>query len=519
MAKIYPIGVQSFAKLREEGYTYVDKTAFIDKLVRSGNCFFLSRPRRFGKSLLLSTIEAFYQGRRDLFEGLAISRTEHSWLPHPVFHLALNANKCQSQHDLEEMLGSFIYNLETLYGRNEPSDSVALRFGALIRSAYLKTGRKVVILIDEYDKPLQDTADNATLQDALRQVLKGFYSNLKNYDRYIEFTMLTGVTKFGKLSIFSDLNNLNDISLRHDYSTICGMTADEIAIYYGNGVRQLADKNNISVDKAYAALKRNYDGYHFAPDAPDIYNPYSLLNALDAGEIGSYWFATGTPSFLVEMIKRDNMPLKDFNSYETDIFTLDSVPADLRNPIPVLYQSGYLTIKAYDSEFRTVTLGYPNREVEQGFLDILFSYYTPEKSSGFAIKSFVNDIRSGNVDAFMTRLQALFSSYKYSQVDLGHLELHYRNVIYLVMKLMGFYTEAEMQTAAGRIDLMVKTADYLYLFEFKLNRDAREAMAQINSRDYLLPFRADGRTIIKIGASFDDTIRSIATPWLVETDK
>lgn len=518
MAKIYPIGVQSFAKLREDGYTYVDKTDFIKKLISEGNCFFLSRPRRFGKSLLLSTIEAFFRGRKELFDGLAISHYDHDWQPHPVFHLALNANKCQSSTDLEDTLNSFLHNLEREYGRNEISNSIALRFGAVIRSAYEKTGSRVVILIDEYDKPLLDSVGDTELQNSLRAILKGFYSNLKNCDPFIEFTMLTGVTKFGKLSIFSDLNNLKDISLMDEFSAICGITKDEIVKYFDSGVRYLAEKNNLTVDEAYAKLKTSYDGYHFSPESPDIYNPFSLLNALDAGRIGSYWFATGTPTFLIEMIKRDNLPLKDFNNYETDIFTLESVPADLQNPIPVLYQSGYLTIKDYDTEFETVTLGYPNREVERGFLDVLFSYYTPEKSSGFTIKNFVKDVRSGNVDGFMTRLQGLFSGYKYSQIDLGNLELHYRNVIYLVMKLMGFFTEAEMQTASGRIDLKVGTTEYLYLFEFKLNKNAQEAMDQINDRDYLLPFQADGRKIVKVGANFDDRIRSISTPWLVEQD-
>lgn len=518
MAKIYPIGVQSFAKLREEGYTYVDKTDLIWKLISEGNCYFLSRPRRFGKSLLLSTIEAFYQGRRDLFEGLAISRTEHDWQPHPVFHLALNTNKCQSVSDLEDIIGSYLYSQELIYGRNEPTDSLALRFGALIRTAYDTTGQRVVILIDEYDKPLLDSVGNKELQDNLRAILKGFYSNLKNYDRYIEFAMLTGVTKFGKLSIFSDLNNLQDFSLSNKYSRICGMTQEEIRDNFNDGVCELAEDSGISTSEAYLQLKENYDGYHFSPKSPDIYNPFSLLSALKDHRIDSYWFSTGTPSFLVEMIKRDNLPLKDFSNYETDLFILGSVPADLRNPIPVLYQSGYLTIKDYDPEFETVTLGYPNREVERGFLDVLFSYYTPEKSSGFTIKNFVKDMRSGNVDGFMIRLQALFSGYKYSQIDLGNLEMHYRNVIYLVMKLMGFFTEAEMQTAASRIDLMVQTADYVYLFEFKMNKSAQDAMDQINSRDYLLPFHADGRRIIKIGANFDDRIRSISTPWLVEWD-
>ncbi len=518
MTNLYPIGIQSFAVIREEGFTYVDKTDFIEKLVNSGKYYFLSRPRRFGKSLLLSTIEAFYQGRKDLFRGLAISRADHDWQPHPVLHMAMNANMCQSVNDLEEMIISFIHNQELIYGRNEQSDSVVLRFGALIRSAYNKTGQKVVILIDEYDKPLLDSVGKPDLQDDMRVILKGFYSNLKNCDQYIEFAMLTGVSRFGKLSIFSDLNNLNDISLSEEYSAICGMTVEEIRSNFSEGVHELADKNGISDEQAYALLKENYDGYHFAPVSPGMYNPFSLLKALYERNIGSYWFSTGTPTFLANMIRRMEIDLRDLEHTEEEIDNLMDASFDLSNTVPIMYQSGYLTIKDYDSRFQTVILDYPNREVERGFLNGLMKIFTasPGGRSEFELKRFVRDVEAGRVDDFMTRLQALFSGYHYDQMDLGNLEMHYRNVIYLVMKLMGYYTEAEMRTASGRIDLVVKTPRYLYLFEFKINRSAQDAMDQINNRDYLLPFRADGREIIKVGANFDDSIRSI-TSWLVET--
>ena len=504
--------------LREDGYVYVDKTGFIEKLIKEGKYYFLSRPRRFGKSLLLSTIEAFYQGRKDLFEGLEISRMEHDWQPHPVLHMAMNANKCQTVHDLEATIESFLYYYEQLYGRNEPSDSLALRFGALIRSAYNKTGKRVVILIDEYDKPLLDSVGNKALQDDLRAILKGFYSNLKNGDQYIQFAMLTGVSRFGKLSIFSDLNNLQDISLSEKYSAICGMTIEEIRDNFDEGVRELADKNKISAEEAYAELKKNYDGYHFSPVSPDMYNPFSLLNALSSGYIGAYWFSTGTPTFLVRMIRDMQIDLRDLEHTKIKLNNLMDASFDLSNAIPLMYQSGYLTIRSYDRRFGTVVLDYPNEEVEQGFLDMLMKTYTESRScrSEFDVSEFVLDVEEGRVDDFMTRLQALFSGYQYDQMDLGNLELHYRNVIYLVMKLMGFYTHAEMRTAAGRIDLLVKTPMYLYLFEFKVNESAQAAMDQINSRDYLLPFRVDGRKIVKVGVNFDDSIRSIATPWIVE---
>ena len=517
MAIRYPIGVQSFAVVREEGYIYVDKTEFIEKLTKGGKYYFLSRPRRFGKSLLLSTIEAFYQGRKDLFEGLAISRMEHDWQPHPVLHIALNAYEYIKP---DSLLNKFHYDFkvwEQLYGDEMQSASHSDRFRYIIEQAYAKTGQKVVILIDEYDKPLLDTANDTQLQDIYRSQLKSIYGNLKNCDQYIEFAMLTGVSRFGKLSIFSDLNNLLDISLDDEYSAICGMTLEEIKDNFSEGVLALADKHGISVDETYGLLKENYDGYHFSPSSPDMYNPFSLLSALKTRQIGSYWFSTGTPTFLVDMIRRMEIDLRDLENLDMDINDLMDASFDLSNTMPIMYQSGYLTIKDYDTRFNTVTLDYPNREVEQGFLNGLVKVFTASRNgrTEFDVRRFVKDVEAGRVEDFMIRLRALFSGYHYDQMDLGNLELHYCNVIYLTMKLMGFYTEAEMQTASGRIDLMVRTPDYLYLFEFKINGSAEAAMAQINDRDYLLPFRADGRTIIKVVANFDDNIRSISE-WKIE---
>lgn len=519
MAKIYPIGVQNFATLREDGYTYVDKTGFIEKLIKSGKYFFLSRPRRFGKSLLLSTIEAFYLGRKDLFDGLAISHADHDWQPHPVLHIALNACEYNDSESLLEKFGYEFSRWEKLYGNDMASAPHAERFRFIIEQAYAHTGRKVVILIDEYDKPLLDSVYNKELQDTYRSQLKAIYGNLKNCDRYIEFAMLTGVSRFGKLSIFSDLNNLNDISLSDEYSAICGMTAEEITANFSEGIREFADKNSISVEETYAKFKENYDGYHFSPSSPDMYNPFSVLCALDDSRIGAYWFSTGTPTFLVDMIRRMEIDLRDLEHMQADINDLMDASYDLSSTLPIMYQSGYLTIKSYDGRFDTVALGYPNREVERGFLNGLMKIFTNSNSgrSEFDVSRFVLDVEAGRVDDFMSRLQALFSGYHYDQMDLGHLELHYRNVIYLVMKLMGFYTHAEMQTASGRIDLVVETPDFLYLFEFKVNQNAQKAIEQINGRDYLMPFQADGRKIIKVGANFDDSIRSISA-WLVEME-
>ena len=517
MAKLYPIGIQNFAALRESDYIYVDKTECIEKLIKGGKYYFLSRPRRFGKSLLLSTIEAFYLGRKDLFEGLAISRMEHEWQPHPVLHIALNAYEYNKPDSLLNKFNDDFRRWEQLYGSEKQPASHSERFRYIIEQAYARTGQKVVILIDEYDKPLLDTAADRQLQDIYRSQLKSIYGNLKTCDQYIEFAMLTGVSRFGKLSIFSDLNNLNDISLSNEYSAICGMTLDEIKDNLSEGVQKLAETNGISVDETYGLLKENYDGYHFSPSSPDIYNPFSLLKALFDQSIGSYWFSTGTPTFLVDMIRRMEIDLRDLENMNISINDLMDASFDLSNTVPIMYQSGYLTIKDYDARFNTVTLDYPNREVEQGFLNGLVKVFTAGRNgrTEFDVRRFVKDVEAGRVEDFMIRLRALFSGYHYDQMDLGNLELHYRNVIYLTMKLMGFYTEAEMQTASGRIDLTVRTPDYLYLFEFKINGSAEAAMAQINDRDYLLPFRADGRTIIKVGANFDDKIRSISE-WKIE---
>ena len=371
MAEKYPIGVQNFTSLRENGYTYVDKSEYIEKLITRGKYYFLSRPRRFGKSLLLSTIEAYYQGRRDLFEGLAISRGDHDWQPHPVLHIAFNAHEYIRPDSLLEKFGYDFNEWEKLYGTELRGASHSERFRYFIKQAYAVTGQKVVILIDEYDKPLLDTAGNKELQDIYRSQLKAFYGNLKNCDQYIEFAMLTGVSRFGKLSIFSDLNNLQDISLSEEYSAICGMTIEEIRDNFDAGVRQLAVRNEMSVDEAYGQLKKNYDGYHFSPTSPDIYNPFSLLSALSSGYIGAYWFSTGTPSFLVEMIRRMQIDLRDLEHTNIRLDHLMDSPFDQKDVIPFLYQIGYLTIRSYDRRFRTVQLDYPNEEVEQSFLDIL----------------------------------------------------------------------------------------------------------------------------------------------------
>lgn len=508
----YPIGIQTFAKIREEGFTYVDKTEDLHNLItRGGKYYFLSRPRRFGKSLLLSTIESFYRGRQDLFDGLAISRYEHDWQSYPVFHISMSRTSVTCSKDLENILSSFLAEYKREYGNDETTDSIAIQFGGLIKKAHEVTGRKVVILVDEYDKPLLDAADNPLLQEQLRTILRGFYSNLKNMDSHIEFVMLTGVTKFGKLSIFSDLNNLRDISLSRQYSSICGITTEELHRYFHQGIIQLSEELGITAEQAYEELRNRYDGYHFAPGAPDIYNPFSILNALADLTLRDYWFETGTPTFLLKMIKDERTDLRILGNYVTDLQSINSISFSADDTIPILYQSGYLSIKSYNREHDTVTLDYPNQEVERGFVRQLFNLYTTVNNAdtAFTVKSFIDDIENGNTEGFMNRLKSLFAGYQYDHIDLGNLELHYQNVIYLLMKLMGYRTRAEMRTSNGRIDLLVETRQYVYLFEFKVDATAREALNQINDRGYAISFRADNRQIIKIGVNFSSRQRNI----------
>lgn len=518
-AQKYPIGIQTFSKIRERGLIYVDKTEYVHRLVEYGQYVFLSRPRRFGKSLLLSTLEAFFKAERDLFEGLDITKYEHDWLPREVLHLDFTGVNYSNPDSLHAVLVSNIEDWERKYGIMPTSSSPDLRFGEVIKSAYEYRKRKVVVLVDEYDKPLQDTAENIELQSRFRSELRGVYGNLKKMDAYIEFAMLTGVTKMGKLSIFSDLNNLKDISMTEEFSGICGITDEELHRYLAPGIAEFAKSNDMSVADVYETLKRNYDGYHFAPKSSlDIYNPFSMMNALQDREINFYWFETGTPYYLVKQIKKHRLPLQTFEGVKESRDAVTNASFDLKTTlIPVLYQSGYLTIKGYDAITRILTLGFPNLEVRRGFLLELMSVYVnkSENSTWADIVAFYEDVIEGRIDDFMHRLQSLYSDFNRDGFTLIDLEQHYQDVAYLVFKLLGCITHTEYKTAKGRIDMTVETSERIYVFEFKLDGTAREAIEQINSRGYLLPFKADGRELIKIGANFSSETNSLKD-WIIE---
>lgn len=514
-ARTYPIGIQSFEKLRKDGYLYVDKTALLYQMVKTGSYYFLSRPRRFGKSLLLSTLEAYFQGKRELFEGLAIEKLETEWKEYPVLHLDLNTQEYKSIDSLRERLEIALHEWERIGGAEPVERSLSTRFEGVIKRICKKLGRRVVILIDEYDKPLLQAIGNPDLQEAYRSLLKSFYGALKSADASIQFALLTGVTKFGKISVFSDLNNLDDLSMRVPYAALCGITKEELHAYFDEDIHTLSATLKLSYEETCALLEKRYDGYHFTEDSVGIYNPFSLLNTFKYMRLGDYWFETGTPSYLVELLKRSHYDLYAMAHAETDADVLNSIDAVSANPLPVIYQSGYLTIKAYDPEFKIYTLGFPNLEVEEGFVRYLLPYYTSLNvtDSSFEILRFVREIRNGDPDAFLERLRSFFSDTPYELIR--DLELHYQNVLFIVFKLVGFYVRAEYHTASGRVDLVLQTDRYIYIMEFKLNGTAEEALCQIEEKQYALPFATDNRKLFKIGVNFSSKTRTIDR-WVVD---
>ena len=512
---LYPIGIQSFSEIRQHGYVYVDKTALMYKLLSEGKYYFLSRPRRFGKSLLISTLEAYFLGKKELFEGLAVAEIEKDWVEYPVLHLDLNTEKYDSIEVLNNKLSGSLKLWEDQYGRNESEKSIPMRFEGVIRRAKEKTGRNVVILVDEYDKPMLQAIGNEELQKAYRDTLKSFYGALKSMDGCIRFALLTGVTKFGKLSVFSDLNNLNDISMDHRYYDICGISEEELYRYFEKEINELAQANNQTYEQACQQLKLDYDGYHFTYDTPGMYNPFSILNTLSKQRYGSYWFETGTPTFLVELLQKTDYNLEEMANVEADSDMLGSI-FNNDNPIPVIYQSGYLTIKDYDSRFGIYKLGFPNREVEDGFMKYLLQHYTSKNntSSAFEISRFIADIESGNAEGFMQRLQSFFAGTKFDQIA-KDTENWFQNVVFIVTTLCGLYIDAEHQTSNGRIDLVMKTDKYVYVMELKYDGTPEEALRQIDDKGYALPWQSDGRKVIKVGANFSSELRRLSG-WVIK---
>ena len=506
---LYPIGIQNIEDIRRGGYVYVDKTELIYKLAATGKYYFLSRPRRFGKSLLVSTMEAYFQGKKELFEGLAIASLEKEWTEYPVLHFDLSGVAYNHEDVIEKVLDNALCKWEREYGSENNSGIPGIRFGNVIEAACQKTGRQVVILIDEYDKPVIDNLDRPELQDRMRETLRGFYGVMKGHGGFIHFAFLTGVTKLGKMSVFSDLNNLTDISMDARYTDICGISESDLKDYFPESVKELAEANGLSVEECRQKLALMYDGYHFHQNSMGVYNPFSLLNTFNVKEFKEYWFETGTPSFLVKVMKNTSYDITSLSEQEADSSLLTDLDTVFLNPVPLLYQSGYLTIKGYDEDFQMYRLGFPNREVKHGFLNYLMRYYTPVGSETpmMLISRMTRDIRSGNPESFMSRLDALFARTNYQiQADC---EKDFQYAMYIIIELMGEYVETERTTSNGRIDILIKTKDYVYVIEIKTDSTPDEALAQIEEKGYARPFTGDHRRIFKIGVNFSTSARRI----------
>ena len=513
--QIYPIGVQSFSKLRSENCYYVDKTALVHELVTTGYYYFLSRPRRFGKSLLISTLHEYFIGNRAIFKGLAIDRLEQGeWPCHPVLHIDFNGQLYDSKTSVGEVLESCLREWEREYGASDASMSYALRFGAVIRNAVEKTGRQVVVLIDEYDKPILDVLGDRELEENNREVLRSFYSVMKSQDANLRFVMLTGVGKLPQMNVFSGLNNIEDISMNPIYSTICGVTEPELREYFGKGVADLAEANSMTVDEAYEALKANYDGYHFAGDMRDVYNPYSLLTALKNRMITDSWYRTGTPTHLIKMLKRTDVPIKNLDGSPCTFTRLTEGNVTGDDIIATLYYAGYLTIKQYNRAMNSVILGYPNGEVRRGFLDNVLALSTNVNAgeSSTLVLELAMTVQSGDIAGYLEKLRSFFADFPYELIKRN--EAHYQDVIYCITKLLGFYVQAEYRTSSGRADMILGTKEAVYVFEFKLDAGADAAMSQIDAKEYALPFAADGRRVVKVAVSFSSETRNIAD-WTI----
>ena len=507
----YPIGIQNFEKLRREGYVYVDKTALMYKMVSEGSYYFLSRPRRFGKSLMVSTLEAFFSGKKELFQGLYVDTVDWEWQQYPILHIDLNVKKYDTKEDLDKILNRHLEQWEQLYDSPYADRDLEERFLHVVELAHKKTGLPVVILVDEYDKPLLQAIGNGALQAEYRNTLKAFYGVLKSCDAHIKFAFLTGVTKFGKVSVFSDLNNLIDISMLPQYSHICGISERELHESFDDGVTGLAAVNGMTKDECYERLRINYDGYYFNEYTKEgVYNPFSLLNTLNFQVFGSYWFETGTPTYLVQLLRNHYYDLEAMAHAELTADVLNSIDSTSNNPIPVIYQSGYLTIKGYDKEFKTYLLGFPNEEVEEGFVKYLAPYYlnNVDKRTAFSVEKFTSDVRSGKPEQFLERLKSLFASAPYDSTT-GDKENHFQNMMWVVFKMMGFYSHAEYHTSDGRIDLLIETPLYRYVMEFKLDGTAEDALQQIKSKDYPLQFQLDEKKTFLVGVNFSHATRTI----------
>mgnify|MGYP002679698715 CR=1 FL=1 len=516
--KLYPIGIQTFEEIITRNLLYVDKTEYVYRMTHSGGKhFFLSRPRRFGKSLLTSTFHSYFSGRKELFQGLAIEKLEKEWTEYPVIHLDMSGGKHIDKAELEDYLNDMLEEQEYLLGLKGERKAPNLRLKNMILKLYEQTGKQVVVLIDEYDAPLLDVVHDDDHLKALRHVMRNFYSPLKKYEPYLRFVFLTGITKFSQLSIFSELNNITNISMRDDYAGICGITKEELETQMLGDVDALAEKMDMSREQALKALREFYDGYHFAAESPDVFNPYSLLNAMAAGSLGYYWFSSGTPTYLIEMLKKFHVLPSEIERCEADQSEFDVPTEKMESVMPLLYQSGYITIKGYDPETELYTLDIPNKEIRVGLYRSLLPNYigmnTVKGTTTIAKMSAL--IRRNDMDGALRMLQAFLATVPYC--NNADSEGHYQQMMYVIFSILDNYVDVEVRTSTGRVDMVLRTATHLYLFELKLNKDADAAMKQINLKEYPKRFALSGLPIVKVGVNFDVATHNI-TDWKIEVE-
>ena len=523
----YPIGIQSFERIIEDGYVYIDKTDMIYSLTHGGSIYFLSRPRRFGKSLLVSTLKNYYLGHKELFKGLKIDSLEKDWNVHPVFHVDFNGSNFLEEGVLEKRLYAYVRDWERQYGMASDTDSLDLggRFMEVLRAAHEQTGRRAVVLIDEYDKPILDVLDtDYGLEDRHRNVLKGFYSVFKVADSHLQFVLLTGVTKFSQVSVFSGFNQPKDISMDARYETLCGITQEELDSYFVEPVSAMAERSRCSFEEMKSLLKQKYDGYHFSDNMTDVYNPFSLLNALDSLRLQDYWFSSGTPTYLIRLLAhfKENMNELTGRYYSPEEFI--DYKADVERPLPMIYQSGYLTIKDYDMEFNTFLLDFPNNEVKNGFLTALASsYLKPSEETGGWIRDVVRTLRAGDTGRLCNLFTSFLSSIPYTmrrKDDEVERERYFQYTFYLILRLISVYTVyVEKVQSQGRVDCVLETPQYVYIFEFKLDGTADDALRQIEEKGYANEYASDTRTLYKIGASFSSETGTIGDWKCIEPNK
>ena len=519
----YPIGIQTFSRLRKENFLYVDKTDLVWQLAHYATYVFMSRPRRFGKSLLTSTLESYFRGEKELFEGLKIMELEQEWEEYPVLHLDLSGTKHMPPASVRKELGLLLSPYEKLYGRNPEEETPGMRLSGIIDRAYDKTGKQVAVIIDEYDTPLLDVLhEDAVLKD-VREIMQEFYQRLKKQEPKIKFCFITGITKFSQLSIFSTINNLKNVTLLPRFSAICGFTEQEVKEVFAEDIHVMADHLGYTPEEMFQRIKLRYDGYHFSEVSDDIYNPYSLLNAFGDQKLDNYWFASGTPTFLIHQLqhfKTDIMSLDHLEAFSSDF---DQPTENMRDALPLLYQSGYLTIKDYDRESGMYTLAIPNQEVRIGYVEGLLPVYTGLRSSdvkaGFALK-FWRALKKGDVNLAMREMQSFMADIPYVEgfkqklVNIATAEGFYEYTMYLIFSMLNVYAKTQVKCAGGRVDMVVWMPDAIYVFELKVTGTAQEALKQIDDKGYAIPYDTDGRKVVKVGAKFDVETR-VPESWVI----